>query len=129
MNVPDLLAGAVARFLDRPCVLGDDRAYTFAEVDARADRVAQAFRAAGLSKGDRVALLARSEPEHFELQVAAQRSGLILVPLNFRLARHELEVIIADCEPRLLIHGPGHAQSAADLRHPHTWGIGDSPHG
>ena len=129
MNVPDLLAGAVARFPDRPCVIGDDRTYTFADVDARADRVEQAFRAAGLSKGDRVALLARSEPEYFELQVAAQRSGLILVPLNFRLARHELEVVIADCEPRLLIHGPGHAQSAAELRHPHTWGIGDSLHG
>jgi acyl-CoA synthetase (AMP-forming)/AMP-acid ligase II len=129
VRLPDLLAGAVTRFPDRLCVVGDDRSYTFAEVDARADRLVRAFGAAGLSVGDRVALLARSEPEHLELQLAAQRAGLILVPLNFRLAVRELDSIIGDCGPRLLIHGPGHADAAAELGHRHTWGIGDHPCG
>jgi acyl-CoA synthetase (AMP-forming)/AMP-acid ligase II len=124
VKVPDLLANAVTRFPDRACLIQDDRSLTFAEVDARADRLAQAFAESALEPGDRVALLSLSEIEYLEIQVAAQRAGVVLVPLNFRLAQPELAAIVADCEPRLLVHGPGYAESAAALDRPLTWHLG-----
>ena len=124
MQVPDLLANAVRRFPGGTCLIEGERSLTFAEVDVRADRLAQAFRASGLRRGDRVALLSLSEIEYTEIQVAAQRAEVILVPLNFRLAPAELAAIVADCEPQLLIHGPEYAETAAALACPQTWHLG-----
>lgn len=125
MHVPDLLAQGLARCPDLTCVVEGDRALTFAEIDTRANRLAQAFVAHGLKPGDRVALLALSELEHLEIQVAAQRAGVVFVPLNFRLSRSELAAITADCKPGLLIHGPGFAEMADALAPPSTWHLGE----
>lgn len=124
MQVPDIVANAAARFPDRACVIEGARSLSFAEVDARADRLAQAFAAHGLGRGDRVAVLAQNELEHLEVQVAAQRAGMLLVPLNYRLAIPELKAILADCGPRLLIAGPGYADAAAELGLP-AWHLGE----
>jgi acyl-CoA synthetase (AMP-forming)/AMP-acid ligase II len=131
MRVPDLLANAVERFPERPCVIEGEGSLSFAAADGRADRLAQAFAGHGLRPGDRVALLAKSELEYLEIQVASQRAGLILVPLNQRLATPELRAILSNCEPALLIHGPGYAETAAELGLPVTWhlkdeGVGDA---
>lgn len=56
-----------------------------------------------LKKGDRVAILAENTLEHFILFSAAQKTGLILVPLNYRLAPPEIELLLQDCSCRLLI--------------------------
>ncbi|MCC6194600.1 MAG: AMP-binding protein [Burkholderiales bacterium] len=124
MNIPDLLSQGVARWPDRTCVAEGDRSLTFREVDARADRLVQAFCARGLQPGDRIALLALSELEYLEIQVAAQRAGVVLVPLNFRLSGRELATVVSDCEPRLLIHGQEFGDAAAALDVSSTWHLG-----
>lgn len=131
MTVPDLLSRGVARWPDRTCVVEGERSLTFGDVDARADQLAQAFSTHGLEPGDRVALLALSELEYLEIQVAAQRAGVVFVPLNYRLSYRELASIVNDCEPRLLIHGPDFGDTAATLARSSTWhlgedGVGDS---
>ncbi len=126
MEIPDLLANAVKRFPSRPAMVEGDRQLTFAEVDDRAHRLAMAFRNAGLRPGDRVALLALNEIEYLEIQVAAQRARVILVPLNYRLAVPELAYIVADSTPTLLIHGPRLAEQAAALDVPTVWHLGDA---
>ncbi len=54
-----------------------------------------------LNAEDRVAILAENSLEHFVLFSVAQKTGLILVPLNYRLAPREIEIQINDCEPIL----------------------------
>lgn len=129
MIAPDLLRNPAKRFADRPCMVGADaagavRTLTFAECDRRADQLAAALAARGVAAGDRVALLALNEVEYLEIQVAAQRLGAILVPLNYRLAVPELAFIVADAGARLLIHGPTQAAAAAELGLP-TLHLGD----
>jgi long-chain acyl-CoA synthetase len=125
LTVPDLLAHALTRVPgDRVCVVEGDRSLTYREVDERADRLVQAWRAHGIGPGDRVALLAYSELEYTEIQVAAQRAGIVLAPLNFRLAVPELESIVRDCGPVLLIHGPGLEEQARALGLP-AWHLGE----
>lgn len=56
-----------------------------------------------ISKGDRVAVLATNELEYVFLFFALQRLGAVLVPINFRLTQREVDHIISDCDPKLVI--------------------------
>ncbi|WP_246845229.1 class I adenylate-forming enzyme family protein [Bdellovibrio sp. NC01] len=58
----------------------------------------------GISKGDRVAVLATNELEYVTLFFALQRLGAIMVPVNFRLTQREVDHIITDSAPKLVIH-------------------------
>lgn len=114
-TVPDMLVNAAKRFPTNPCVGDGRRFHTFAETDDRADRLAAALRAEGLEAGDRVALLALNEVEYTEIQVACQRAGLILVPMNYRLSTSELAYLVEDSGPKLFIHGSSFAAAAKEL--------------
>jgi acyl-CoA synthetase (AMP-forming)/AMP-acid ligase II len=118
---PDLLSVGLRRTPGAVCVLDPVLTLTFAQADERASRLAGALRAAGLRRGDRIALLARNRAEHLELMVAAQRGGFILVPLNWRLTPGELAAVVADCRPALLVHAASFAETAAVLDVPRRW--------
>lgn len=57
----------------------------------------------GITRGDRVAVLASNELEYVDLFFALQRLGAILVPVNFRLTQREVEHIVGDARPKLLL--------------------------
>ena len=66
-----------------------ERSMTFAEWDDRACRLANALLSLGLSKGDRVAVLAYNRVEWAEIYAAVAKAGLVAVPVNFRLSAPE----------------------------------------
>ena len=115
MRYLDLLAGPAGVTPDGLAVVGSGVRRTFAELDARTDRLGRALVAAGLDAGDRVALLAANEPEYLELQAACLRWGFTLVPLNTRLTDPELLFILGDCAPRFLVGGRDQAGRVAAL--------------
>jgi len=78
---------------------------TYAELDARAAAAASMMAQQGLAEGDRVALLCRNRPEFFELLFACAKLGAVLVPLNWRMPAAELDMLVADAEPKLLLYG------------------------
>jgi len=55
-----------------------------------------------LKQGDRIAWYGMNNPEMLVLLFAAARCGLILVPLNWRLALPEISFIVKDCAPRVV---------------------------
>lgn len=79
------------------------RSLTFAQWDARATRLANGLLARGLTKGDRVALLAYNCVEWMEMYAALARAGLVAVPINFRLATPEIAYIVEHSEARAFI--------------------------
>src|SRR6478672_11001993 len=95
--------------------LQTNRTCTYAELHRRTDRLTGWLAAQALAKGDRVALLAPNCPEYFELQFACGRLGAIMLPLNWRLTVPELEYILGDATPKLLIHDKSFAQQARAL--------------
>jgi acyl-CoA synthetase (AMP-forming)/AMP-acid ligase II len=125
----DLVAGSLARTPGKAAVVAGDRVLTFAEVDARIDRLGAALQEHGVRPGDRVALLAANELEYLEVQGACLRYGFALVPLNVRLAVPELDFILRDCAPALLVAGRGReevvAALASDARPDRVLGLGD----
>ena len=84
--------------------LGAGRSFTYAELDQRADAMAACFRSLGIGRGDRVAVLAHNGVEYFDIQFACARTGSICVLLNWRLTVTELEYILNDSSPKLLVH-------------------------
>ena len=79
------------------------RSFSFASGNAYINRVGHLLLAKGLSAGDRVAILGENSADHSLLLFAAGQLGIVLVPLNFRLAVDELEYIVADAGTSLLL--------------------------
>ncbi|MBN9528005.1 MAG: long-chain fatty acid--CoA ligase [Alphaproteobacteria bacterium] len=91
------------------------RRLTYAEVDDRANRFAEVLAQRGILRGDRIAILCHNSATFFEILFGCGKAGVILVPLNWRQTPSELNPIIADCTPRLLIHDAANAELAAQL--------------
>ncbi len=70
---------------------------TFQKWNDRSTRLAAGLLKAGLSKGDRVAILAYNRLEWAEIYVAVAQTGLIAVPVNFRLSAPEIGYIFSNC--------------------------------
>ncbi len=96
--------------------LGTGRSFTYAELDARIDAMAAYFRSLGIGRGDRVAMLAHNGVEFFDVQFACARTGSIAVLLNWRLTVTELEYILNDSSPMLLVHDSTFAEAAGELQ-------------
>lgn len=129
MEMFDLLAHRARVTPDRLAVedLDDGTRYTYAQFNERAARLAAAALSHwGLVAGDRLVYLGHSRAEFFVMLFGCAKAGLILVPANWRLAVPELEVLLADCQPRGLIHGGEFDDTAATLgeRHPEMALIG-----
>jgi acyl-CoA synthetase (AMP-forming)/AMP-acid ligase II len=80
-----------------------DRNYSYSELNARVNRVCAALGSLGLAKGDRVALLACNGHEFLETFFAIAKSGLVAVPINWRLTAGEISYILNDCRVKSII--------------------------
>ncbi|MGN6577040.1 MAG: AMP-binding protein, partial [Nocardioides sp.] len=90
----DLPHRTAQRFPDKLALVDGDTRITFAELDAVVDRTAAGIAAAGLSKGDRLALLSHNCWEFAVLNYATARLGVVLVPINFMLGPVEIAFIL-----------------------------------
>jgi fatty-acyl-CoA synthase len=76
---------------------------TYAQLDARSNRVAQLFRSLGLKPGDRIGVMMRNALDFACVYWGAQRSGLIITLLSTHLKREEAAYILNDSASRALI--------------------------
>ena len=90
---------------DKPAVtLVDTGAtLTYAQLEERSTRLADALRGAGLRTGDVVGLLSTNDLAVFEVYWACLRSGLYLTPVNFHLTGAEAGYILDDCGAKALV--------------------------
>src|SRR5687767_10606611 len=82
-----------------------ERRLTYREALDAVNRLANAFVDAGLRVGDRVAVLSKNSIEYVLIYFAASKVGVVVVPLNYRLAMPEWTYILNDAQPRMLIAG------------------------
>lgn len=89
---------------DKPAVtdLTFERSWTYEQFDHYVACCTAALLQESVLAGERVACLSKNRAEVLALQLACARLGAIFVPLNWRLAESELEVLIADCKPRVI---------------------------
>ena len=80
-----------------------DEEYTYAEMDNRANRTARLLQKYGISRDQRVVIIARNRPEYLDLFFATGKIGAILAPLSYRLAPGELTQLFEQIDPDLFI--------------------------
>src|SRR6478609_9900851 len=115
LRVADVLRHQARERGGRVAIKHGSRSLTFAELDERSNRLAQALLAAGVGPGSRVAHLDRSAPEVVELLAAAAKLGAVAVPLNWRLAAPELTAVVTDAGAPVLVAGPEFIDVAAEV--------------
>ena len=151
MRLHDFLDYHAREHPDTEFAVQGERRLTYREGWAETNRVANAFVAAGLQVGDRVALLSKNSIEYAILYYAASKAGVALVPLNYRLAGPEWAYIINDAQAKMLfaageytaaidgirdqlttverfvaVDGAGEATASADWVEYRDW-VGDQP--
>ena len=83
------------------------RALTYARLNRAADALAwHLTQQWGLKKGDRVAVLADLCLEYVALFGAAQKTGIVLVPLNYRLTAPEIDFMLKNAAPKAVLVEP-----------------------
>ena len=93
--------------------LAGGRRLSYGELDARVSRLAGHLRdALKVKRGDRVAVLALNTTDTMEVQFACFRLGAIFLPLNNRLTVPELQFIVGDASPVVMIHDADLAETA-----------------
>src|SRR3569833_1514218 len=84
----------------------EGRITSFAEFDINTNRVANALIAMGVKRGERIAYLGKNSDIYFELLMGAMKAGVVMAPVNWRLAGPEVAFIVSDCKAPVLFVGP-----------------------
>ena len=105
MNTSEFLMLAAAIVPERTAVVFDGREYSFEQLQARVNRLANAMSALGIGPGDRVAAMQTNCNHLLEIYFAAAQLDAIYVPINFRAKEDELATMVGIVEPSLLFLG------------------------
>src|ERR1700722_7982763 len=105
VSLGEALPLSAARHPAKRCfAFPDGSALTFGEVNSRVNRLASALSARGVGKGDHPAGFGLDSHRYVEVVLAALKLGAVYVPLNYRLTRPEVNVLVGRSQPVALFH-------------------------
>ena len=88
---------------DKVFVYYADEEFTYSEVDAKVNQVANGFVGMGVKKGDRVCLMLRNVPEFLYSWFGLAKMGGVMVPVNTTFKATEAQYVVNHCEASGLI--------------------------
>lgn len=101
-NLKQMLETAAERYASNTAIICGERHFSYAELDESANRLANAFMAMGVRKGDRIAALMANSPEFVSTYFGTIKAGAIPVPLDVRYKVDELALVLGNCQPKIL---------------------------
>lgn len=104
-HLADLFETVAATVPDRVAVESGSLRLTFAELDARADRIAAALAGHGVKRGDTVGIYMMNRPEHIEAFIAIIKLGAVPFNVNYRYREEELRYIFENAQAAAIVHG------------------------
>ena len=103
MNLGQNLKVNAKKFPETVMLKDSQRSFTYPEVNKRVNQLAHSLLSLGLSKGDKVAVLLENSIEIIEVFLATAKTGIIIVPINFRLVSAEVEYIAENSDAKAFI--------------------------
>jgi acyl-CoA synthetase (AMP-forming)/AMP-acid ligase II len=103
MNLGQNLKVNAKKFPNTVMLKDSQRSFTYPEVNTRVNQLAHSLLSLGLSKGDKVAVLLENSIEIVEAFLATAKTGIIIVPINFRLVSAEVEYIADNSDAKAFI--------------------------
>ncbi|WP_394173958.1 long-chain-fatty-acid--CoA ligase [Guptibacillus hwajinpoensis] len=106
MHVPllltDFLDRAVDLYGEKLAIIGDDRSFTYNQLNGRVNQLSRGLQSIGVEKGDKVAYLAPNTIEMLEGFYGVFQVGGIMTPLNTRLKAADYQFILEHSESKVL---------------------------
>jgi acyl-CoA synthetase (AMP-forming)/AMP-acid ligase II len=103
LNLGQILKVNAKKFPNTVALKDKDRKFTYPEVNRRVNKLAHGLLDLGLSKGDKVAVLLENSIEIVEIYLATAKTGLVIVPINFRLVGPEVAYIVNNSDAEAMI--------------------------
>ena len=97
-NIADLFESLALAIPDRVALVSGATRLTFAELDRRADRVADVLRGVGVAAGTHVGLHLYNGHEFVEIMLAAFKLRAVPINLNYRYVAAELRYLVSDAD-------------------------------
>jgi fatty-acyl-CoA synthase len=116
MNIGEWIYKRALNSPERLFLKEDDCVFNNRDFNERVNRTCHALESLGIVKGERVAALMSNSTEFLDIFFACAKTGVIMVPLNFRLAPPELAYIIRDCEPKALVYSSEFSDKVAEIK-------------
>jgi fatty-acyl-CoA synthase len=115
-HLADLFETVAATVPDRMALIGDSARYTFAELNARCDRLAAGLAAQGVTRGDAIGLYMYNSPAYLEAFIAACKLGAVPYNVNYRYRAEELRYLFANADSAAIIHGAEFSPIVREVR-------------
>ena len=103
MNLFESLNASARRHAEKTAIVHGSERIPYSEFVSQVNRSADALEERGLRKGDRIALLMHNCPEFVIWFYGAMKLGLVTVSLNVMFKKDEMEYVLKDSEPRILV--------------------------
>lgn len=116
VTLSSVLATTASRAPERTALVDGGRRQSYAQFDAAVNRAAHVLLGEGTSKGDRLALMSTNTYGFVLTFYAAMRIGLIVVPVNPRMAVPEVTYLLDDSGAKALVFDPALAAVAGSAR-------------
>jgi 3-oxocholest-4-en-26-oate---CoA ligase len=109
LNLADLFESVVDVVGEQTAIVADARRLSYAQLDARANRLAHRLLASGIGRGDFVGVQLHNGSEYLETMLACFKIGAVPVNVNYRYTDTELREVYADAGLVGLVHHRGFA--------------------
>ncbi|MEX0800796.1 MAG: long-chain-fatty-acid--CoA ligase [Dehalococcoidia bacterium] len=116
MNTSEFLMIASSVVPERVAVACEGESRTFAQLQERVNRLANAMQSLGVGRGDRVAVMALNSIEYVETYYASARVGAVFVPLNYRAKKEELAYMVNNSDTKAMFVGERYLDLTASIR-------------
>ncbi len=103
MNLGQICKVNAKKYPDKTAIKDRHRSFTYPEMNERANRLSHSLLSLGLRKGDKVAVLLENCFEIIEAYLATAKTGLVIVPMNFRLVAEDIKYIVNNSDARAII--------------------------
>ena len=107
LDVGPVRLGIAAIAQDEPrrlAIVCNEARISYRELDEASNGMALTFARAGISYGDRVAVMCHNRPELFFAWNGAARLGALVVPIGYRTTPDELAYLLEDSGAEALVH-------------------------
>jgi long-chain acyl-CoA synthetase len=101
LNLAVLLEDSARNVPERTAVICGEMSFTYNEVNAKANQVANALKKIGIQRGDKVALSCANLPFFPIVYYGILKAGGVVVPLNILLKGREVAYHLADSDARV----------------------------
>jgi long-chain acyl-CoA synthetase len=116
MSLLDILEHSAQLCKDKPAVISECGQMTYSQFLEECGKMGRALWGLGLTKGDRIGILDVNTLDLALAHFALPASGLVALPLNYRLAPAEIVAILTDARISCLIYSPAFAKVLEEIR-------------